>query len=122
MWDNLWKFETARFKVTLDCTPDDSPDLSWDETGETQAKCESGEWVCVTFRVRVMCDGREIGCDYLGNSVYADVRDFYREHIGIKALCRRDGCNYGCYFTDMVHEAIREARKTVCSVPWLRSA
>lgn len=121
-WNNIWKFKTARFVVSLDWEWEDYPDISWDETGEVQEKCESGEWGVYTFRVRVLCDGREVGVDYLGNSIYADPGEFYQEHIGVRAKSRADNCNYGCYFTDMVGEAIREARKTLCNVPHLRCA
>ncbi len=121
-WNNVWIFGTRRFVVSLDWTWEDSPDLSWDETGETQEKCESGEWTCCMFRVRVLLDGREIGCDYLGNSVYADPREFYEEHLGVAAKARADNCNYGCYFTDMVHEAVRQARDTLRAAPRVRCA
>lgn len=120
-WHNVWSFRTARFVVTLDWTYDDDADLSWDETGETQAKIESGEWGVFTFRVRVTCDGREVGCDYLGGSVYADPAEF-RDHVGLAVKCRADGRNYGSYFTDMTREAIREARKSLCNAPRLRCA
>ena len=119
-WNNIWTFKTARFTVTLDCEPEQDGDLSWDETGETAYKIETGEWTNWCFRVRVTCDGREIGCDYLGNSIYADAREFYQEHIGLAALRRRDGMNYGCYFSDMVRSAVSEARKVLCSAPRVR--
>lgn len=62
----------------------------------------------------------EIGSDYLGGSIYANPRDFFREHIGIAAKSRADGCNYGCYFPDMVHTAIEQARKTLANPPKIR--
>jgi hypothetical protein len=121
-WENLWLFATKRFKITLDAAWEDDQDLSWDDTGEVREKIASGEWGCFVFRVRVLLDGREVGIDYLGNSVYADPREFYQEHIGIRAKAREAGCNYGCYFTDMVRAAISEARKTLRDLPTLRSA
>jgi hypothetical protein len=47
--------------------------------------------------------GEMLGADYLGNSIYANVRDFRKEHVGAQGA-------HGSYFVDMVHEAIREAR------------
>lgn len=114
-WTNLKTWKTARFTVALDWTYEDSPDLSWDESGETAAKIDSGEWINCTFRVRVLCDGTEVGTDYLGNSIYANPIDFYREHIGIGST------GFGCYFTDMMHSAIAEARNTLRNRPYIRA-
>lgn len=119
-WNNIRTWKTARFTVTLDWAWEAYPDLSWDETGEVTAKLNSGEWGNYTFRVRVACDGNEIGTDYLANSIYADPEEFYREHIGIGARAREDGRNYGCYFSAMMHSAIAEARKALCNPPRVR--
>lgn len=116
MWNNLKTWRTKRFTVSLDWAWEDYPDLSWDDTGEVTAKLNSGEWGNYTFRVRVLCDGREISADYLGNSIYASPEDFYREHIGIRA----QGPGVGCYFTDMIATAIGEARKALCDPPRVR--
>lgn len=121
-WNNVRTWKTARFTVTLDWTWEDDPDLSWDETGETAEKIESGEWTNCTFRVRVLCDGNEVGADYLGNSIYADPEEFYLEHIGIRAKARAAGVNFGCCFTDMIASAIAEARKALCNPPRIRCA
>ena len=121
-WNNLRTWNTAHFCVTLDWTWEDYPDLSWDDTGEVTAKLESGEYGNYTFRVRVTCDGREVAADYLGNSIYADPMEFAREHLGLAALRREHGKNYGCYFTDMMHNAISEARKALCNPPRVRCA
>lgn len=115
----IWQFSTARFCVILDWAHDDYVDMSWDETGETQDKIASGEWAAYEFRVRVMCDGREISSSYLGGSIYADPADF-RDHVGLAIKRRVDGHNYGSYFTDMVKEAVREAREALCNYPRLR--
>lgn len=117
--DHIWRFNTARFSVILDCDWEENPDFSFDETGETEDKCRRGVWSCVCFRVRVLLDGEEIAADFLGNSIYADVCDFAREHLG----CRTAG--YGSYFPDMVREAISEARaeirRRVDTAPRLRA-
>lgn len=106
MKDAIWTFKTARFVITLDCDWETSPDFSWDETGETEEKCRSGEWDCVCFRVRVTLDGDEVAADYLGNSIYANVRDFRSEHVGSRG-------KWGAYFPDMVRTACAEARAEV---------
>jgi hypothetical protein len=109
---NLWTFKTARFLVTLSWDWEDYPDLSWDDTGETIAKLQSGEWGNYCFCVTVACDGRDISRNYLGNSIYADPTEF-RDHIGAQG-------KYGSYFKDMVRQGIDETRKALCSVPRLR--
>lgn len=105
-WEQVWKFETARFLVTLDCTDELDADLSWDEDGSVQHEIEAGNFVNVCFRVRVSLDGREVGCSYLGNSVYR-VNELIR--------FKRDG-----YFPQMLQEAIQEARLTLSKLPKLR--
>ena len=119
----IWKFRTKNFTVIVDCDYEGhSLDLSWDETGEVRAKLESGEWAAYTMRALVLDNhGNEIGCDYLGESIYADPRDF-RDHIGLAAKGRADGRNYGSYFMDMVRTAIQQARMTYRDRPRLRDA
>lgn len=121
-WHNIRTWKRGRFAVTLDHSDEEWPDLSWDETGEVADKIARGIWGNFLFRVQVTLDGREIGVDYLGNSIYADPEDFYLEHIGIAAKARADGKNYGCYFTDLIGEAISDARRTICNAPRLRCA
>lgn len=103
----LWTFKTRNFTVSLACEPETSPDLSWDDSGEAAEKIASGEWDCVTFRVAVYGPaGEELSADYLGNSIYADVNEFRREHIGARGA-------HGSYFRDMVANAVKEARGSV---------
>jgi hypothetical protein len=109
MWTTIRCFHTARFSVSLQWAWEDYPDLSWDDNGSIRADIERGKLGVYTFRVVVLCDGREVGADYLGNSVYADPADFGSEH--------RAGTSY---FSDMVTQAITEARKALCGVPRLR--
>lgn len=114
-WETLWTFKTARFTVKWQIEPAYCEDLSWDETGETKANLESGLWFCFDSRVVIYCDGREVGSDYLGQSIYENPRDF-RDHIGMNAR------GHGSYFSDMVREACREARKTLANTPRIRAA
>ncbi len=112
----LWTRETRNFSVTLSCEPDNDCDLSWDETGETRDKLQSGEWTCYAFTVTVHGpDGEELGVDYLGGSIHADPREFidHRECGRCKRelAAKGDKARRGSYFSDMVAGACREARK-----------
>jgi len=119
-WYRVREFNTRNFSVILDCEPEQSPDLSWMDT-EVKDKVESGQWHCVTFRVRVIYRGHELATQYLGNSVYEDVRDFGREHIGIRPYGRLLGAKCGSYYADMVRTAVAAARKAVRDMPRLRN-
>lgn len=121
-FETVWSFKTARFHVELSAELERDADLSWDDTGEVAEKIESGALTNYCFRVRVVCDGNTISETYLGNSIYADAQEFQREHIGLRAKSREDGCSYGDYFTDMVHEVIADARKYLAALPRLRAA
>jgi hypothetical protein len=102
--------------VTLECSPEDCPDLSWADE-ETLAKLDSGEWQNLTFKVAVYDrnTGAELAADYLGNSIYADPADFldHREAAKQTRELRASGSPavVGSYFSDMVRTAIAEARK-----------
>lgn len=130
----VWKFETARFRVEFAIAYDYGYKYDGDdENGETQAKIDSGEYVAFDSRVRVLLDGRVVGEDHLGGSVYAqgEESEFWTAHRD------RDPMNRNCsimreakggnvcichYFPDMVSSAIGEARKTLSGLPKLRAA
>ena len=114
-YETMWIFKTKRFTIKWSIAPDDDCDLSFDGTGEVCAKLRAGEWFCFLSRVTVELDGRVIGEDYLGGSIYANPADF-RDHIGMNAR------GHGSYFSDMVREAVREARKSLSGVPRMRKA
>lgn len=115
----IWQFRTKNFLVTFTAEPEFSPDFSWDETGETQAKVASGEWQSFCAKVAVHFRGCEIGADYLGDCVYETPETFIN-HRGLARKSREDGRNYGSYFSDMVKEAIREARQHFSQLPKIR--
>ena len=110
----IWRFRTKNFTVIVDCDyQQETADLSWDETGEVREKLESGEWAVYVMRARVLDNhGNEIGCDYLGESIYEDPMTF-RDHIGSRG-------EWGSYFVGMVRSAIAEARQTYADRPRLR--
>lgn len=116
------EFSTKNFRIVASVEPCRDLDLSWDDTGEVAGKLQSGEYEAFDSAVVVYWKGAEVGADYLGQSIYADPREFFVEHIGLAAKSRADGCNYGSYFPDMVREAIGEARKALVDVPRIRRA
>jgi len=108
-WTTIRRFATKRFVVKLQWEPEQFAELSWMDAADHR-KIESGEWINCTFRVAVFLDGARIVEQSLGNSVYADPADFAREHYGTA------GTGAGGYFSDMVREAIRDARKHVSAM------
>ncbi len=133
-YETVWSFETARFRVTLDIAEEFGCQYDGDdENGETQAALDSGEYVAFDSIVRVYLDGREIGADGLGGSVYTanEVSEFWTAHRDKDAMNRNCSIMRGkrgdnvviChYFPDMVRIAVAEARKALSSVPPMRDA
>jgi hypothetical protein len=109
-WQTIWRFDTARFTVTCDVTPEDThPRDLFDNDGDIEDILDGRlDWFVV--RVRVMLDGREIGADYLGGCAYSRATDFV------------EGENRDFYFRDMVRAAVAEARQTLNNSPVLRAA
>ena len=127
-WTTVWRFDTKRFTVALQMTPDDDLDLSWDETGETQDKLASGEYTAFGSRVVVYCDGQQVGSDSLWGSVYAEPREFWTAHRDPDPMHRncslmrkvRGNITYCHYFPEMVRIAIGNARMNIANHPRLR--
>jgi hypothetical protein len=106
----IWRFRTANFVVVVTTSPDHDVDYSFDETGEIRQAVEDGDMVAFQTDVSVRTsDGHEIGAASLCGSIYEDPAQF-RDHVGLGIKSRRDGMNYGSYFTQKVREAIDEAR------------
>ncbi len=105
-YEEIWRFETARCAVIFDAMPENDLDLSWDDDGSVAEGLASGLYCAFVARVRVLVDGNEAGVSYLGQCIYENPSEFI-DHRGIAAT---PGC--GSYFSDMVREAIAEARKT----------
>ena len=102
--DTMWEFKTASFIIRWEIEPCQDLDLSWDETGETAENIENGLWTAFDSKISVSLKYQniELGSAYLGQSIYENPGDF-RDHVGSKG-------KWGSYFTDMVSEAIHEAR------------
>lgn len=111
--ETMWTFSTKNFTVTWSIYPCDYLDLSWDETGETAAAIESGKFFAFDSVVSVSFQGVIIGQDHLGQSIYENPEDF-RDHFGMNQG------NWGSYFSDMVREAVREARAYLKNIPPMR--
>jgi hypothetical protein len=126
----MYRFETARFIVTATVQHDADVDVSFDETGETADKLDSGEWQAFGMIVRVCTrDGFELGRDSLWGNIYADPREFFESHRdadpmnrNCSAMRKANGENVVVchYFPGMVKDAISDARKTLQSMPKLR--
>jgi hypothetical protein len=108
-WDTIWSFETARFRVTCDVTPEDTDPADCFDNDDDVEMVRSGAVDWFTARLRVTLDGAEIATDYLGACAYACAADFARKD--------RDG-----YFRDMVRSAIADARRALADMPKMRKA
>jgi len=108
MWETLWTFETARFCITCDVTPEDmDPADSFDDP-ESIEDIRSGALDWFTARVRVTLGGLEMGTDYLGGCAYRRALDFVT------------GEDRNGYFRDMVRRAVSEARRSLGNMPTMR--
>ena len=97
----LWTFSTKNFTVKWYVSPCEDLDLSWDDDGSIREGLLEGRYVAFDCEIAVYLRGLKIGADYLGQCIYENAVDFRTDHIGSK----------GSYFTDMVREAIRDARQ-----------
>jgi len=111
----LREFRTANFTVRCEALDEIDLDLSFDETGETREKLESGELVAFVAHVAVYYKGRKVGENYLGNCIYESFADFMdhracgKQNRQWEAQGETGRC--GSYFSGMIHDAIKEARK-----------
>lgn len=106
----IYTFNTKHFTIRMSCDYDQDCDTSFDETGETAEKINSGEWGAYVFHAEVIhrATGAVLGEDYLGNPIYEDPRQF-RDHVGAQG-------RWGSYFKDMISSACSEARKALQSM------
>lgn len=115
--DNLMReFVTPNYRVRITAETEYDLDLSWDETDRTQKQLESGDLIafCAHVQVTHRPSGAVLGNDYLGNCIYKSFADFMDHRA-----CGRQNRKWarqgkagrcGSYFSDMIREAIREAR------------
>lgn len=134
-----WRFDTARYTIAFwaedehlapEDTFCDARDITFASDGDP------AHWFCAfvgVFERTEDDDGECLGYDVLGGCSYNSFREFYSSHrwqyqrAGARkgkwltdprdpafkrALKRQQGHN-GTYFTDMVRQAIREAKHTI---------
>ena len=112
-------FRTKHFTVTAEALEEHDLDLSCDDDGSVREGLENGQFIAFTAHVYVTLNGRIIGEDYLGDCIYRDFEDFMnhkecgKQNREWAAQGKEGRC--GSYFSDMIHEAISEARKTLKS-------
>jgi hypothetical protein len=112
------EFHTRNFTVIVDAVEEDSPDLSFDDTGEVAAKIDSGEYVLFCARARVVHKTLgELASDYLGNCIYESLEAFMdhkecgKQNKEFAAAGTAGRC--GSYFSDMVANVCSEARDAI---------
>lgn len=121
IYETIREFRTPNFTVTVDAVEDPDVDLSWDETGDTLEKLNSGEYVAFAARVRVVhADLGTVGEDYLGGCIYSRIADF-QDHRQCAAETRRlraagSSAICGSYFADLIKSACAEARQRILSM------
>jgi hypothetical protein len=119
----IYKFKTPRFTVEVRAFEDNDIDMSFDEDGRIARDLESGELVAFQVEARVLFTGGfgsdiELGADYLGGCIYESTRAF-RDNVGLRNYERKlsselgKPAHVGSYFSDMVREAIRQARENM---------
>lgn len=119
MRDNVMReFHTPNYIVRATAEEEYDLDLSFDEDGSVRDGIESGRFIVFCAHVEVIHrpTGATLGEDYLGNCIYESFDDFMDHRA-----CGRQNRKWakqgksgqcGSYFSDMIHEAIAEARKT----------
>jgi len=104
----MWSFKTKNFTVIWEIEPD-ALNVSYMDRSladECRRNIRSGKWECFATTVRVIenSSGVAMGEAFLGGSVYANPAEF-RDHFGMNKK------GHGSYFSDLVREAVAEARK-----------
>lgn len=104
----MWQMKTRHFTVVWRIENDalNTSYMDPDMARECRENVRSGKWKCFTSEIQVIENGSKValGESFLGNSIYENPADF-RDHLGMN----RKG--HGSYFSQMVREAIAEARK-----------
>lgn len=135
--EEVWRFETAQFRVVLFCEQDDGYQYDGDdEDDEIQRKLDNGICIAFTSTAAVYFNDECIGSDSLCGSVYdrSTMEEFWTAHRRSDAMNRncsimRDARGSNCcivhYFPDMVQQAIKKARDHVRGLrdlPYIRES
>ena len=127
---NVWHFETENFTVSFQALPDDDLDLSFDEDGSVAEKLENGEFIAFTAKVSVCLKTAtsdiELGTSYLAGCIYNTYEEFMdHKEVGKKNKewqAQGSTARCGSYFSQMVTDAINEARAALKRLPNMRQA
>jgi hypothetical protein len=111
------EFRTEHYRVVVEALEEFDVDLSFDDDGSVSKDLDNGNLIvfCAHAYVEHMPTGKVIGEDYLGNCIYKSFDDFVDHRECGKqnrkwAKQGKDGC-CGSYFSQMISEAIGEARE-----------
>lgn len=103
----MWKFKTKHFTVQWRIEKDTlyTDGMDRDTAKECRDMVRSGKWKCFASEISVVhtASGAVLGEAFLGGSIYENPEEF-RDHFGMNQK------GYGSYFSQMVREAIEEAR------------
>ena len=114
--ETIREFRTKNFQVIAQAFPEDGP-VDVDDDGETQQAVDEGTYVHFRVRVCVLYKGNVLGEDHLGGCIYESIKDFMdhkecgKQNREWSEQGKEGRC--GSYFTDMIHAAVAEARKTL---------
>jgi hypothetical protein len=114
VYETIRAFYRRNVAVIVEAVEEPDLDLSFDDNGEVRAKLESGELQAFAVRVRVLVRGNTFGEDFLGGCIYKTPAEF-QDHRQCAAETRKlrasgSAAVCGSYFSDMVHNAIADAR------------
>lgn len=111
------EFRTKNYTVRVTAEDEFDLDLSFDEDDSVRNGLDSGDLIAFTAHVQVIHrpTGTILGDDYLGSCIYKSYADFMdhrecgKQNRAWAAAGETGKC--GSYFSDMISEAIGEARK-----------
>ncbi len=113
MAKKMWSFKTPQFIITWEIEKDplDTSYMDASLAKECRQNVKSGKWKCFTSEISVTHRATKIklGEAFLGGSIYENPADF-RDHFGMNSK------GHGSYFSQMVREAVEEARKRLPAV------
>jgi hypothetical protein len=105
----IYQFNTRNFTILVEREYENDTDFSFDESGEIEHKCNSGELDAFAVKCGLYLNGKEIASDYLGGCIYESYLDF-KDNLG----------NKNGYFGDMIKQTIKQGRKYLSEIPKLR--
>ena len=120
-YEEVWKFETKNFRISLDIAPETDDPRDHFEFPEDIAAVTNGDVMWFMARATVSCLGHIISQDYLGSCAYKNIKDFIASHrdedpmnrnSSIMRQVRGNNVSIGHYFPDMIRTAVNDARQS----------